>query len=182
MALTKVTGAGVGTLDSATITSATISNQLTDVNMSTGSVLQVVHSSSGTNVALANDISTFADAHQASITPRATSSKIVVLGSVSGDVTNGNYRAMRYRIMRAISGGATTDVYQRNYHMYGGNAAGTHNIDNTELFVLDSPSTTSELTYKIQGAHQTGSSQSGTYDGFLNRYSLSTLILMEIAG
>ena len=42
MALTKVTGDGVGTLASATITSATISNQLTDANMSAGSVVQVV--------------------------------------------------------------------------------------------------------------------------------------------
>ena len=150
--------------------------------MSTGSVLQVVHNSSGSNVALANDLSTFSDALAASITPRATSSKIVVLGSVSGDVANGSYRAMRYRIMRAISGGATTNVYERNYHMYGGNAGGTHNIDNTELFVLDSPSTTSALTYTIQSSHQSGSSQSGTYDGYLNRYNLSTLILMEIAG
>ena len=151
-------------------------------DMPTGSVLQVVHNSSGSDVALANDLSTFGDALAASITPIATSSKIVVLGSVSGDVQNGNYRAMRYRITRAISGGATSTVYERNYHMYGGNAGGTHNIDNTELFVLDSPSTTSALTYTIQGSHQSGSSQSGTYNGYLNRYSTSTLILMEIAG
>ena len=45
MALTKVIGDGVGTLASATITSATISNQLTDANMSPGSVLQVVYAS-----------------------------------------------------------------------------------------------------------------------------------------
>ena len=172
MALTKVIGSGIGT----------VTNQFADSNMSAGSVLQVVHNSSGSDVALTNDLSTFSDALAASITPRATSSKIVVLGSVAGDVQDGNYRAMRYRIMRAISGGATTNVYERNYHMYAGNAAGTHNIDNTELFVLDSPSTTSALTYTIQSSHQSGSSQSGTYNGFLNRYSLSTLILMEIAG
>ena len=131
--------------------------------------------------ALTNDLSTFSDAVAASITPRATSSKILVLCSCAGDVHNGNYRAMRYRIARAISGGATSTIYERNYHMYDSNVQ-NHNIDNTELSILYSPSTTSALTYTLQSSHQSGSSQSGTYNGYLNRYNLSTFVLMEIAG
>ena len=65
--------------------------------------------------------------------------------------------------------------------MYDSNAQ-SHNIDNTELSILDSPSTTSALTYTLQGSHQTGSAVSGTYNGYLNRYNLSSFVLIEIAG
>ena len=105
--------------------------------MSAGSVLQVVHNSSGSDVALTNDLSTFSDAVAASITPRATSS------SCAGDVHNGNYRAMRYRIARAISG-ATSTIYERNYHMYDSNVQ-NHNIDTQNCD--SSPSTTSAITF-----------------------------------
>ena len=159
----------------------TTASTLTSSNMPAGSVLQVVYNSSGTNVALANDVTTFGDAVAASITPSATSSKIMVLCSCAGDANNGNYRAIRYRIARAISGGSTTTIIERNYHMYDSNAQ-SHNIDNTELSFLDSPNTTSALTYTLQGSHQTGSAVSGTYNGYLNRYNLSSFVLIEIAG
>ena len=171
MALTKVIGDAIGT----------VNNQFDDVNMSAGSVLQVVHNSSGSDVALANDVTTYGDAVAASITPRATSSKILVLCSCAGDVQNANYRAIRYRIARAISGGSTTTIIERNYHMYDANEQ-NHNIDNTELSILDSPNTTSALTYTLQGSHQSGSAVSGTYNGYLNRYNLSSFVLIEIAG
>ena len=157
---------------------------LTSVTLSdlpAGSVLQVVYNSSGSDVALANDVTTFGDAVAASITPSATSSKILVLCSAAGDVANANYRALRYRISRAISGGSTTTIIERNYHMYDANEQ-NHNIDNTELSILDSPSTTSAITYTLQGSHQSGSSVSGTYNGYLNRYNLSSFVLIEIAG
>jgi len=160
----------------------TTASTLTSSNMPTGSILQVVSNSNDTDIAITNDVSTFHDAVAQSITPSSTSNKILVFCSCAGDVQNGNYRAMRYRIARAISGGATSTIYERNYHMYGGNAGGTHNIDNTEIMVLDSPSTTSAITFTLQSSHQSGSSVSGTYNGYLNRYNKSTITLMEIAG
>ena len=176
MALTKVTGAGVGTLDSATITSATISNQLTDANMSAGSILQVVQTTNATDVALTNDTSTFSNVITLNITPSATSSKIFMLAEVAGDVQNGNYRALYWSILRD-----STQIKTFQYHMYNSNQQ-THNIDVKTLQVLDSPSTTSQITYTIRGRHTSGSSTSGTYNGYLNRYNKSTLTLLEIAG
>tara|TARA_B100000900_G_C20484764_1_gene676992 strand:- start:422 stop:952 length:531 start_codon:yes stop_codon:yes gene_type:complete len=176
MALTKVTGAGVGTLDSATITSATITNQLTDANMSAGSVIQVVHNSNASDVALTNDTSTFSTAITADITPRATSSKILILLEGAGDVQNGNYRALYWRILRD-----STQIKTMSYHMYNSNEQ-KHNIDAITLHTLDSPSTTSQITYSIQARHTSGSSTSGTYNGYVNRYNTTRVTLFEIAG
>ena len=176
MALTKVTGAGVGTLDSATITSATITNQLTDANMSAGSVIQVVHNSNASDVALTNDTSTFSTAITADITPRATSSKILILLEGAGDVQNGNYRALYWRILRD-----STQIKTMSYHMYDANEQ-NHNIDAITLHTLDSPSTTSQITYSIQARHTSGSSTSGTYNGYVNRYNTTRVTLFEIAG
>ena len=176
MALTKVIGDGVGTLASATITSATISNQLTDANMSAGSVLQVVHNSNASDVALTNDTSTFSTAITADITPRATSSKILILLEGAGDVQNGNYRALYWRILRD-----STQIKTMSYHMYNSNEQ-KHNIDAITLHTLDSPSTTSQITYSIQARHTSGSSTSGTYNGYVNRYNTTRVTLFEIAG
>ena len=90
MALTKVIGAGIGT----------VTNQFDDANMSAGSVLQVVHNSNASDVALTNDTSTFSTAVTADITPSATSSKILILLEGAADVQNGNYRAINWRILR----------------------------------------------------------------------------------
>ena len=93
MALTKVTGDGVGTLASATITSATISNQLTDANMSAGSVVQVV-SFVYNSGQISNSTSTFADTGlTASITPSSSSNKILVIMQVSSCFTTTNTNA-----------------------------------------------------------------------------------------
>ncbi len=65
-------------VDTATIATANISNQLTDANMSAGSLLQVVNASTTTEVSTTSD--TFIDTGlTASITPSSTSSKILVL-------------------------------------------------------------------------------------------------------
>ena len=181
MALTKVTGAGVGTLDSATITSATISNQLTDANMSAGSVLQVLQQEFSSDIALTNDLTTFSSAGSLSITPRATSSRIFASCMCAGDAQSGNYRAIYWSVIRSIDGGTATEVRTTNYHMYDSNEQ-NHNININPILFVDSPNTTGSCNYTLRARHQSGSSQSGTYNGYINRYNDSLMILMEIAG
>ena len=65
--------------------------------------------------------------------------------------------------------------------MYDGNEQ-QHNIDAITLHTLDSPSTTSQITYSVQARHGTGSSTSGTYNGYVNRYNTTRVTLFEIAG
>tara|TARA_R100001591_G_scaffold32870_1_gene43904 strand:- start:347 stop:892 length:546 start_codon:yes stop_codon:yes gene_type:complete len=181
MALTKVIGDGVGTLASATITSATISNQLTDANMSAGSVIQVLQQEFTSDIALTNDITTFSNAGSLSITPRATSSKIFISCICSGDVQTGNHRAIYWSVTRSIDAGTASEIETSNYHMYASNAQ-DHNININPIQFLDSPNTTGNCNYTLRARHQSGSSQSGTYNGYINRYNDSLMILMEIAG
>ena len=161
MAATKLTG--------------TVSN----ARFPAGTVLQTVFGVNSTSQQLANDMTTFATTTTASITPISTSSKIHVVAHCSADVNNGHYRAIYFRILRSV-GGTDQVVRASQYLMYGDNLQ-THNISSQPIQALDSPNTTSAITYSIQGRHQSGSSQSGTYNGWLSRYSNSTLTLMEIA-
>ena len=57
-----------------------------------------------------------------------------------------------------------------------------HNISVNTLQVLDSPNTTGNCNYTLRGRHQSGSSQSGTYNGYINRYNESFMTLMEVGG
>ena len=172
----KTDGTNVS-FDTAGSTSASdlSSGTLAHLRLPTDAVLQVVYASNSSNVQLAND-QNYITAVSASITPKATSSKVLIISMGAADITNGNYRAINWRIERDSSA-----IFTTQYHMYDGNTQ-SHNIDTSPMVYLDSPSSTSSLAYTLRGRHQTGSSFSGTYDGFLNRYSASSLTLIEIAG
>ena len=171
----KTDGTNVSFDTAGTNASDLTSGTLAHLRLPTDAVLQVVYASNSSNVQLAND-QNYITAVSASITPKATSSKVLIISMGAADITNGNYRAINWRIERDSSA-----IFTTQYHMYDGNTQ-SHNIDTSPMVYLDSPSSTSSLAYTLRGRHQTGSSFSGTYDGFLNRYSASSLTLIEIAG
>ena len=95
------------------------------------------------------------------ITPLNANSKILVLLHVevsnSGGANQDNENA--YRIVRDISGGSSDVQIQLNNHRtydYGGSGVYQHTSGN--WMVLDSPSTTSQITYKLQGRVVTSAS------------------------
>ena len=173
MALTKVTGDGVGTLASATITSATISNQLTDANMSAGSVVQVV-SFVYNSGQISNSTSTFADTGlTASITPSSSSNKILVIMQVSSCFTTTNTNA-------EIDVNLLRDSTQLIATMGGRGTNGTTSgdaIGTVGCAFLDSPSTTSSTTYKSQFKSTNNNATASVHLGG----TTSTMVLMEIA-
>ncbi len=155
--------------------------------MPTGSVLQVV-SNTSTNV-VDTSSETFADIPfaTATITPRATSSKILIqysmgmMGSTNADV--GCY----FKLLRDStevgqgSGADTINVF--NQHYYGTNT-NTFYAPRSHMFI-DSPNSTSALVYKLQWRVVTA----GSTTWYINRRgynnysrSSSTFYLMEIAG
>ena len=160
MALTKlnnqslvaVTAAGLPTLASA--------------NMPTGSVLQAITAQkTGTF-----DVPTsFSDVGlSATITPSSSNSKILVLHSAPC-VTLGTNDA----IVILLRG--STTVY--NFNMY--SSASAWDAAPMTFSYLDSPSTTSAITYKIQAKRASGN----YYYCYTNNVpSQATLTLMEIAG
>jgi hypothetical protein len=146
---------------------------------SAGVVLQVV------NVAFTTytntNSTTFVDMSgaTASITPKFSTSKILVLINLAGVTKNnggtsgscGSFQLLR---------GSTMIVSWDNFSGY--NAATTTASAQSSTSYLDSPATTSATTYKVQWGNSSGGTiQINNYNGILG-YSTSTITLMEIAG
>jgi len=141
-------------------------------DLPTGSVLQVVNASYGTQVT--NSTSTYADTGlTATITPTSATSKILVIVHQTGLFKSGNTR-ITLRLLRSSTslivfewGGGTTDS----------NAVISPAGSGTTF--LDSPATTSSITYKTQFASTSNVAEVRVN---LDSNSSSTITLMEIAG
>tara|TARA_R100000995_G_scaffold83050_1_gene58106 strand:+ start:1112 stop:1666 length:555 start_codon:yes stop_codon:yes gene_type:complete len=135
----------------------------------TGKVLQVVQVDNSTDLDLSSN--TYTDFYSGAITPSATSSKVLVFWTVHS------------RSMTTISGfgsrllRGTTNVWTttRDYFIYSEDSSSDRH--STMFTYLDSPSTTSATTYKIQVA--CNSSNNIQFSGNSNQ---SLMTLMEIAG
>ena len=147
--------------------------------LGTGAVLQVVQSTYATTSTF-NSTGPVDLGLSASITPKSSSSKILVLLSIptysstgSGDVY------MRFYIVR----GSTT-ISSTAYQGVGSSSTAAYHMFSFNY--LDSPGTTSAVTYQIQMCNSGGSS----YPSFVNRPAnspgvwemsgASSLILMEV--
>ena len=145
MALTKINN---NTLSAVTTLPAAIA---------TGKVLQVVQSSSTTQSATTS--TTYQDSNlSAAITPSSSSNKVLVmisqmLNTFSGSGSTGdNYGAIKWKLLRG-----STDIYVpangsngNGIFFYNYDGAGQQMSTLSNLQYLDSPSTTSAITYKTQ--------------------------------
>ena len=136
-------------------------------------VLQVVNAT--TNTITQNNTSTYADTTlTASITPTATSSKVLVnvhhggCGKVSGNATS-------YMFARLLRGATELIVFEVG--------AGFNNVNGDNYFggmgctYLDSPATTSSTTYKTQIKNNPNAAGVIVQGG----NAVSTITLMEIS-
>ena len=154
-----------------------VSGTLPDGSAPSGSVIQVVNASTST---YSTTLSTsFVDTPlSASITPTSASSKILILCSLNGvgKNTGSTQAGGNYRILRDSS---TQVIYLMNGA--GWNSVSNFNFPSISSSFLDSPATTSSITYKVQF-----SSQISTVVSAFNWYdtlqsTTSTLTLLEIA-
>ena len=114
-----------------------------------GKVLQVVTSSHDVRFATSSTSFVAATGYSLNITPSATSSKIFLINSGGGGDSESAGRLIYGTYYRTISGGSATHI--------GGDAEGIVQIFNTSsrtqaplnMSMLDSPNTTSEITYQI---------------------------------
>jgi len=143
-----------------------------------GHVIQVV--SGSTTTSLNTSSTTYVDSGvSASITPSATSSKILVIVSLHAGINDsgGNGAETAIQIVRDAT---QISEYQRGIFLYDSNG-GTMQADAViSLSYLDSPSTTSSVTYKPQVKTASGQFRVNDYSTSTN--SMSTITLMEIAG
>ena len=172
-----ITGISVGGLPDGIVDSDMLANTVT-----TGKILQVVSQNLTTQMSTSS--TSYVDSGlTASITPSATTSKVLVTlniaVAISGD-HNGYLRLLRDSTeINSGSGGDTNSLFGLN-----GNSTAFRYAPNMQSCnFLDTPSTTSATTYKVQvRAH------SGSYTMYINRRNIDTnfgvasnITLMEIA-
>jgi hypothetical protein len=172
---------------STTLTLPTTTGTLVTSNaMPTGSVLQVVNTIKTNTFTTSSASLVDVTGLSVSITPTSASSKILVLVNVRGTSSNGTPNAgdagivlVRNSTNIAVSTGGS--FYNWMGQISGRNIGSTAVQASASVAFLDSPATTSSITYKIQAL-----TAGGTL--FINRDedggngSVSTITVMEIQG
>ena len=153
------------------------------VQMPAGYIVQT--QSSVITATTAHTTTTYTDSISATITPKFSTSKIMVWATTSlvGEVTSTTYIWFASRLVRVV-GGTTTAIYNdhtaSNSLMHGwGERTSSGNLQSGSydtVQFLDSPSTTSEITYKIQTAARVNVALSVNARG-----TSSAITMMEIA-
>ncbi len=172
-------------------------------SMPSGTILQVVTVSDSVrettgSVSLSSANTYYDTPFTVTITPSSTSSKISLMGHVMGESGIGDLYLM-WRITRAISGGSTTNIQAPAASsralgisvfpsgFYNAESASTPTVVNFAGLV-DSPSTTSAITYTFQVNSTQNASQTFYYNRTVNdtnaidfERGLSWITAMEIA-
>jgi len=157
--------------------------------VSAGKILQVVSTNFSTLVTVSGtlaDVSNFS----ASITPKLSTSKILITVSVAFGFGSDTYPyILLKRNGTSIFTGSSATGSQSNVFLGGYGTAGTpsnYRIQQPSKTVLDSPATTSSITYQIAAACPFGQpgyiNRQGAQDnaGYI-QYPTSTITLMEVA-
>ena len=182
MALSKIDAANflTGTIPSGNIATSSLSAS------TIGKVIQVV-STSKTDTFSSNSTGSFIDITglSLSITPSSTSSKIFLSFTINGGASANNYA--HFRLVRGSTAIGVGDAA-------GSRIQGTSNFRKTATpsqdtytnEFLDSPSSTSALTYKLQVYNNTSgyiyiNSSSNDSDSANQTRAISTLTAMEIS-
>lgn len=184
MALTTVPSGMI-----ADVAASKLTGQVPDANAPSGSVIQVLQTIK-TDTFTANLGATFADITglSVSITPTSSTSKILVFSTtVIGSTVNGYW--VGARLVRNSTPIFSGDTAGSRVSLSGNHINNTNNNDarTVTACVLDSPATTSAVTYKMQAygestttivtVNRAGSDGDNTYNG---RFA-SSIIVMEIA-
>ena len=137
-----------------------------------GKILQVIYANTTTEKVVSS--ATFVDTGlTASITPSATSSKVLVICEIA---SIGKAQSNTRVVLKLLKGSSDLITFLQE----GGETAdnSTNKVGNSGCTYLDSPDTTSAVTYKVQMNSGAGSSYGQTGGSA----ATSTMTLMEVAG
>ena len=187
-----ITASQIATVNANTITSGSIPlaqiPQLSGAKLPTGSVLQVVQTVKTDTFSSSSSSFTNITGLTATITPSSTSSRILVMASVAVADASGYFIMLRLaRGGSAILQGDAAGSRIRTGGMVYNNPGATNEQHTWSQQVVDSPASTSSLTYSVQTMQEGGATH------YVNRLmrddnatyeprSASSIILMEIAG
>jgi len=169
-------GNGTMTVGNGDITGL-VAGALPSTVIGAGAVLQVVQATTSTPVTISST-SNVDTGLSASITPTSATSKILVLTSQAGiSVIDSN--ASRTNIISLVRG--STTIFDFLWETNGATGANGFRVDpySANISYLDSPATTSSVTYKTQARGDTTSNQLQTR--WQQGTKPSSMILLEIA-
>jgi len=143
-----------------------------------GKVLQVISATTTTSTNIASTSLTDSTI-TATITPSSATSKVLVL--ISGRITSARDSGSSFAFYKVLRGATTIFDVTANSTAFGGEATGATRVRHDSqlgITILDTPSTTSATTYKLQGAAET-TANSGQVIFQING-NPSTITLLEI--
>ena len=144
--------------------------------ISTGKFLQIQTNTHATRFTTSSTSYVAATGYTVSITPSATSSKIFVIVSTSMD-NKGSDKTIYATLYRSISGGATTHITDDAEGVAANYTDSGRQYTPVTLHTLDSPSTTSAVTYQVYVK------SNGSHDvTFNDKEGQAQLTAFEIAG
>jgi len=156
------------------VTTGTFSGTLSSsATFPAGSVLNVLQAINSTEISK-SDTNAF-DIVTVDITPKSTSNKILVFGEVMG-VQRGTGATARLDVILTRD---TTDIHTAGANFYTLDAQDFRH-GGFAISKLDSPSSTSQITYKLRGKYSGHSSPS--YVNKDGNSGNSTITVMEVAG
>ena len=141
-----------------------------------GHVVQVVQGVTTANNSITSSTLTDTGISQA-ITPQSSSSKVLVLINATLGVSGTNGAEVYMQIVRDST---AIRIYERAIVFHGNDNASYHTGGSYSYCFLDSPSTTSATTYKLQGRTNSGTLRINDYYSG-NNQGASTITLMEVA-
>lgn len=158
-------------------------SKVSQQGMYAGAVLQVVSSTLTTLVTGAADVWT--DVISLNITPTRTSSKVLVMFTTNFSAGGNEVNAQILRNGASVTGYSGGDVTNYGWTMGSQASSSTWGGQSVSAQYLDSPASTSTLTYKLQAKQNVVTLYVNRSSGTTANDSqggITTLTLMEIAG
>ena len=171
-----ITGTGNGSLNNLALSANT--GTIVDTGRA-GGVIQVV--SSFKNDMATTTSTSFADISglSVSLTPSSSSNKILImftLGNVGNLVNTTLFNLVRDSTNIAQPSGGSNPATINEYNGSSNNG----DVDNCSMHFLDSPATTSSVTYKIQWRVDAGTGYLNRHTGNTNYRAVSSIVAMEV--
>ena len=166
--------------------------KLNGLGLPTGSVLKTLSGAYTDTISLTTDQRTDLTNLSLSIAPSSTSSKILIIASISYGSTDVNVYGSGFLMRNSTDiGVGTTATGNRQNISFPLNMSGAGNeafkLYQHSITFLDSPSTTSSITYKVQVRHDANGTMyinrtgSDANDDYGSR-GISTFTIMEVVG
>ena len=165
-----------------TLSVDTIQGQTTaaNVKMPAGHILQTLQG--GRTTFFVTSSSTYADVVSQTITPKYSSSKILITVSGCGSAQNNN--ALYFKLLRGsteINAGTGGGYYNVAGAITSDNSSSGFDVKGFSIVFLDSPATTSATTYKLQAAAVNGTARVGGRQSNTDIAVPTRITVMEIS-